>query len=60
MSARSRVITGLLGVVAFGVLMALRSQVAGTAARAAVAAMAFACLGVILVWTVRKANNTAH
>ena len=59
MSARSRVIATLLGVAAFGILMALRSQVSGTTARSAIAALAFACLGVILVWTVRKTGN-AH
>jgi hypothetical protein len=58
MSVRSRVITALLGVVAFGILMALRSQIADTSARAVIAAIAFACLGVLLVRTVRKTSDT--
>jgi hypothetical protein len=58
MSTRWSAVTVLVGVGAFGVLMALRSEVSGTAARAALAALAFACLGVMLAMMGAKARRT--
>jgi hypothetical protein len=43
-----RIVT-VIGVIGFGVLMGLRSEISGTAARSAIAALAFACGAVALV-----------
>lgn len=57
MSTRWYAVMVLVGVAAFGVLMAVRSQASGTAARGVLAALAFACLGVILAMMVGKARR---
>jgi hypothetical protein len=43
----------IMGSVVFGLLLELREQTSGTGARAAVAALAGACLGLTLVWVMK-------
>lgn len=48
MSRTTYILATILGIVGFGVLMALRTELSSFAARAGVAALAGACLGVAL------------